>query len=108
MEGSKLPWRKGRSALLCGVAVTAIETNGGGVHAATGDGTVTARFLVAADGHYSFVRRCLRQAAPPELGTCTRPGSFGRRLAAGGSFVATASTTGRKPCPKRSEPCPIQ
>lgn len=24
MEGSKLPWRKGRSALLCGVAVTAI------------------------------------------------------------------------------------
>ena len=52
-----------------GVAVTAIDTNGDGVNATTGDGTITARFLVAADGHYSFVRRCLRPPAPPELGT---------------------------------------
>src|SRR6266542_3487630 len=34
-----------------------------------GGDDVHARFLVAADGHYSFVRRCLRHAAPPELGT---------------------------------------
>ena len=34
-----------------------------------GDGSVRARFVIAADGHYSFVRRCLRAAAPPELGT---------------------------------------
>lgn len=52
-----------------GVGVTAIETNGDGVTATTGDGSVRARFLVAADGHYSFVRRCLRPPAPPELGT---------------------------------------
>ncbi|HMF03629.1 MAG TPA: geranylgeranyl reductase family protein [Acidimicrobiia bacterium] len=53
-----------------GVGVTAIETtNGDGVTVTTGDGPVRARFLVAADGHYSFVRRCLRPPAPPELGT---------------------------------------
>jgi menaquinone-9 beta-reductase len=53
-----------------GVAVTGIETNGDGITATTdGDGSVRARFVIAADGHYSFVRRCLREAAPPELGT---------------------------------------
>jgi geranylgeranyl reductase family protein len=53
-----------------GVAVTGIETNGDGVTATTaGNGSVRARFLVAADGHYSFVRRCLRGATPPDLGT---------------------------------------
>jgi flavin-dependent dehydrogenase len=52
-----------------GVGVTAIDTNGDGVTATTEDGSVRALFLVAADGHYSFVRRCLRPPAPPELGT---------------------------------------
>ncbi len=53
-----------------GAAVTGIEVDGDGVIATmAGGGDVHARFLVAADGHYSFVRRCLRQAAPPELGT---------------------------------------
>jgi flavin-dependent dehydrogenase len=33
------------------------------------DGAVRARYVVAADGHYSFVRRSLRPPAPPELGT---------------------------------------
>lgn len=52
-----------------GVAVTGIDVNGDGVTATTGDGSIHARFLIAADGHYSFVRRCLRDAAPPDLGT---------------------------------------
>jgi menaquinone-9 beta-reductase len=53
-----------------GVAVDTIDATTDGVTATTaGDGTVRARFLVAADGHYSFVRRCLRPPAPPELGT---------------------------------------
>jgi menaquinone-9 beta-reductase len=53
-----------------GVAVTGIDADGDGVTATTADhGTVQARFLVAADGHYSFVRRCLRREAPPDLGT---------------------------------------
>ena len=53
-----------------GVAVTGIDTNGDGITATTaGDGSVQARFVIAADGHYSFVRRCLRPPAPPELGT---------------------------------------
>jgi len=55
-----------------GVAVSGIDMNGDGeaVTATTADGdSVRARFLIAADGHYSFVRRCLRQSAPPELGT---------------------------------------
>ena len=53
-----------------GAAVTGIDVDGDGVTATMAGGDdVHARFLVAADGHYSFVRRCLRQAAPPELGT---------------------------------------
>jgi menaquinone-9 beta-reductase len=53
-----------------GVAVSGIDVNGDTVTATTaGDGSVRARFLIAADGHYSFVRRCLRPPAPPELGT---------------------------------------
>jgi len=52
-----------------GVGVTAVDTNGDGVTATTTDGPIRARFLVAADGHYSFVRRCLRPPAPPALGT---------------------------------------
>ncbi len=53
-----------------GAAVTGIEVNGDSVVATMAGGEdVHARFLVAADGHYSFVRRCLRQATPPELGT---------------------------------------
>ena len=55
-----------------GVAVSGIDMNGDGeaVTATTADGdSVRARFLIAADGHYSFVRRCLRPPAPPELGT---------------------------------------
>ena len=55
-----------------GVAVSGIDMNGDGeaVTATTAEGdSVRARFLIAADGHYSFVRRCLRPPAPPELGT---------------------------------------
>jgi menaquinone-9 beta-reductase len=52
-----------------GVAVTAIDADGDGVTATTADGSVRARFLIAADGHYSFVRRCLGPPAPPDLGT---------------------------------------
>jgi geranylgeranyl reductase family protein len=51
-------------------AVTGIEVDDDGVTVALAGGDdVRARFLVAADGHYSFVRRCLRPPAPPELGT---------------------------------------
>jgi menaquinone-9 beta-reductase len=55
-----------------GVAVSGIDMNGDGesVTATMAEGdSVRARFLIAADGHYSFVRRCLRPPAPPELGT---------------------------------------
>ena len=55
-----------------GVAVSGIDMSGDGeaVTATTAEGdSVRARFLIAADGHYSFVRRCLRPPAPPELGT---------------------------------------
>jgi menaquinone-9 beta-reductase len=52
-----------------GVAVTAIDADGDGVTATTADGSVRARFVIAADGHYSFVRRCLGPPAPPDLGT---------------------------------------
>jgi geranylgeranyl reductase family protein len=56
-----------------GAAVNGIDADEDGVTAtiAVGarDDQVRARFLVAADGHYSFVRRCLRAPAPPELGT---------------------------------------
>jgi menaquinone-9 beta-reductase len=53
-----------------GTAVTGIDANDDGVTVSLGDdGAVRAAFVVAADGHYSFVRRCLREAAPPDLGT---------------------------------------
>jgi geranylgeranyl reductase family protein len=53
-----------------GTAVSAIEVNSDGVTVSLGDnGAVRAGFVIAADGHYSFVRRCLRPPAPPELGT---------------------------------------
>src|SRR5262249_26932097 len=61
--------RGGGGEVRDGVGVTAIASNGAGVTATTDDGTIKARFLGAADGHYSFVRRCLRPPAPPELGT---------------------------------------
>jgi menaquinone-9 beta-reductase len=53
-----------------GTAVTGVEVAPDGVSVALGaNGTVRAGVLVAADGHYSFVRRSVRPAAPPELGT---------------------------------------
>ena len=53
-----------------GTAVSAVDVNADGVTVSLGDdGAVRAGFVVAADGHYSFVRRCLRDAAPPDLGT---------------------------------------
>jgi geranylgeranyl reductase family protein len=53
-----------------GTPVTGIDVASDGVSVALGtDGTVRAGVVVAADGHYSFVRRSVRPAAPPELGT---------------------------------------
>jgi geranylgeranyl reductase family protein len=53
-----------------GTAVTGVEVAADGVSVALGaNGTVRAGVVVAADGHYSFVRRSVRPAAPPELGT---------------------------------------
>jgi menaquinone-9 beta-reductase len=53
-----------------GTAVTGVEVASDGVSVALGtNGTVRAGVVVAADGHYSFVRRSVRPAAPPELGT---------------------------------------
>lgn len=53
-----------------GATVTGIEVDDDGVTVALAGGDdVRSRFLIAADGHYSFVRRCLRPPAPPELGT---------------------------------------
>jgi geranylgeranyl reductase family protein len=53
-----------------GTAVSAVEVGSDGVTVSLGDnGAVRAGFVVAADGHYSFVRRSLRPPAPPELGT---------------------------------------
>jgi geranylgeranyl reductase family protein len=53
-----------------GTPVTDIEVTSDGVSVALGaNGTVRAGVVVAADGHYSFVRRSVRPAAPPELGT---------------------------------------
>jgi menaquinone-9 beta-reductase len=53
-----------------GTAVTAVDGSADGVTVSLGDdGAVRAGFVVAADGHYSYVRRCLRETAPPDLGT---------------------------------------
>lgn len=53
-----------------GTPVTEVEVEPDGVRVALGaNGTVRAGVVVAADGHYSFVRRSVRPAAPPELGT---------------------------------------
>ena len=53
-----------------GTPVTGIDVGSDGVNVSLGtDGTVRAGVVVAADGHYSFVRRSVRPAAPPELGT---------------------------------------
>jgi menaquinone-9 beta-reductase len=53
-----------------GTAVTGVEVASDGVSVRLGaNGTVRAGVVVAADGHYSFVRRSVRPAAPPELGT---------------------------------------
>jgi menaquinone-9 beta-reductase len=53
-----------------GTAVSAVDVTADGVTVALGDnGAVRAEYVVAADGHYSFVRRSLRPPAPPELGT---------------------------------------
>jgi geranylgeranyl reductase family protein len=53
-----------------GTPVTGIDVASDGVSVALGtNGTVRAGVVVAADGHYSFVRRSVRPAAPPELGT---------------------------------------
>jgi menaquinone-9 beta-reductase len=53
-----------------GTAVSALEVTPEGVTVSLGDnGAVRAGYVVAADGHYSFVRRSLRPPAPPELGT---------------------------------------
>lgn len=53
-----------------GTPVTDIDVASDGVSVALGaNGTVRAGVVVAADGHYSFVRRSVRPAAPPELGT---------------------------------------
>jgi menaquinone-9 beta-reductase len=53
-----------------GTAVTGVEVASDGVSVGLGaNGTVRAGVVVAADGHYSFVRRSVRPAAEPELGT---------------------------------------
>jgi geranylgeranyl reductase family protein len=53
-----------------GTAVSAIDARNDGITVSLGgNGGVRARYVVAADGHYSFVRRSLRPPAPPELGT---------------------------------------
>jgi geranylgeranyl reductase family protein len=52
-----------------GTPVTAVDVTRDGVTVTLGDDTLRAGFVVAADGHYSFVRRCVRPPAPPELGT---------------------------------------
>jgi geranylgeranyl reductase family protein len=53
-----------------GTAVSAIDVTPDGVTVSLADdGAVRAGYVVAADGHYSFVRRSLRPPAPPELGT---------------------------------------
>jgi menaquinone-9 beta-reductase len=53
-----------------GTAVNALDVTPDGVTVSLGDnGAVRAGHVVAADGHYSFVRRSLRPPAPPELGT---------------------------------------
>jgi menaquinone-9 beta-reductase len=53
-----------------GTGVSAVDVGGDGVTVSLGDnGAVRAGFIIAADGHYSFVRRSLRPPAPPELGT---------------------------------------
>lgn len=53
-----------------GTAVTGIDATADGVTVSLGDnGAMRAGFVIAADGHYSFVRRSLRPPAPPELGT---------------------------------------
>ncbi|MCU1457271.1 MAG: hypothetical protein JWL73_1363 [Actinomycetia bacterium] len=53
-----------------GLAVERLETNGDSVVVALDSGeSVEARYLVAADGHYSTVRRLARPDAAPQLGT---------------------------------------
>jgi menaquinone-9 beta-reductase len=53
-----------------GTAVSAVDVGSDSLTVSLGDnGAVRAGFVVAADGHYSFVRRSLRPPAPPELGT---------------------------------------
>jgi geranylgeranyl reductase family protein len=57
-------------AVRTGVAVEALRTDGGSVQIATSDGAqISARFVVAADGHYSSVRRVLCPGAARDLGT---------------------------------------
>jgi geranylgeranyl reductase family protein len=53
-----------------GCALTAVRHDGDAVDAELADGSrVPARFVVAADGHYSSVRRLLDGGAPVDLGT---------------------------------------
>jgi geranylgeranyl reductase family protein len=56
--------------VLDGTPVNGIEMAADGIDVSLDDnGGVRAGFVVAADGHYSFVRRCVGPPAPPELGT---------------------------------------
>jgi geranylgeranyl reductase family protein len=56
--------------VLDGTPVKGVEITADGVDVSLDDnGGVRAGFVIAADGHYSFVRRCVRPPAPPELGT---------------------------------------
>lgn len=52
-----------------GAAATAVEVDRDGVTVAHGDRATRARFVVAADGHYSTVRRSVDPAGPADLGS---------------------------------------
>src|SRR5437016_4382048 len=90
-----------------GVAVSGIDMNGDGeaVTATTADGdSVRARFLIAADGHYSFVRRCLRPPAPPSSATWPASGRTSPAATAPGSTCSS-----RPACPPGTPGCsPLQ
>jgi menaquinone-9 beta-reductase len=53
----------------CGTALTDLRDGAGGVRAGVGASTIEARHVIAADGHWSTVRRLREPGAPADLGT---------------------------------------
>ena len=53
----------------CGSSLTELSEDANGVRARVGDSTIEARHVIAADGHWSAVRRLRAPGAPADLGT---------------------------------------